>query len=80
MTLDQIEADLLRAHAEEDLTTLIQLYTRAADIKEVEGDIDAACFYLTHAYVFALQAGVADAPSLQTRLWKHGREVAPDGL
>jgi len=71
--MSDLNARLLAAHASGDASALIQLYTIAAD--EVEArDIDAACFYLTHAYVFALEAGDAACPALQARLAAHGRE------
>lgn len=68
---------LLAAHAAGDEQELVALYTEAADLFEAEGDVDAACFYLTQAYVFALQTGAADAPALQQRLFEHGREQPP---
>ncbi len=70
-TLDQ---RLLAAHARGDHGTLVALYTEAADTAEDAGRIDAACFYLTHAYVFALQEGVPAAARLHARLKAHGRE------
>ncbi len=73
MTAD-LDSRLLEAHAVGDLTALVALYTEAADLRETEGDIDAACFYLTHAYVFALQTGATEADQLRQRLWRHGRE------
>lgn len=72
-----LERRLLDAHAAGDLMALVAHYTEAADLRDAEGDIDAACFYLTHAYVFALQTGVDDADALQQRLYEHGREVRP---
>nr|WP_255596838.1 hypothetical protein [Cognatishimia sp. MH4019] len=62
---------LIAAHAAGDAGALIALYTHAAD---QAGDVDAACFYLTHAYVFALEAGAPEAVGLQARLADHGRE------
>lgn len=67
MTLD---AELLKAHAAGDGATLVRLYTQAAD---QAADIDAACFYLTHAYVFALELGLPQAHSLNARLVAHDR-------
>ena len=69
------EVALLAAHAAGDQPTLIRLYTARADQLEAAGDIDAACFYLTHAYVFALHSGAAEAHELNRRLVAHGRDA-----
>lgn len=69
-----LDAALIAAHAADDLARLVVLYTEAGDRAERAGDVDAACFYLTHAYVFALEAGDAAAEALHTRLMAHGRE------
>lgn len=58
-----LDAALLAAHEAGDRPALIALYTRAA-----EGDGPGAAFYLTHAYVFALEAGDARAMPLRARL------------
>ncbi len=63
---------LLAAHARDDRAALIGLYTEAADWAEGEDRIAAACFYLTQAYVFALERG-ADTTALRHRLIAHGR-------
>ena len=71
--MNDLNARLLAAHAAGDTSALIQLYTAAAD--QVEDQyLDAACFYLTHAYVFALELGDATCPALRARLVTHGRE------
>ncbi len=70
-TLDQ---ELLAAHSTNDFKALVALYTRAGDTCEKTGNIDAACFYLTHAYVFALQEGMSEAQMLYQRLVAHDRE------
>ncbi|GAB5433075.1 hypothetical protein [Tritonibacter mobilis] len=64
---------ILAAHAQHDLAQLVELYAIAADGKEAEGDTDAACFFLTQAFVFALEAGVARAQELNHRLVAYGR-------
>jgi hypothetical protein len=69
-----LDAALVDAHAAGDAARLAQLYTSAADAAETEGDIDACCFYLTHAYVFALTSGAAAADALHDRLLQYGRE------
>jgi len=65
-----LDAALLEAHARDDRDALISLYGRAAD---EAGDDVARGFYLTHAYVFALEAGDARAEGLAARLRKSGR-------
>ncbi len=74
---DGLERQLLEAHGRDDPKELSALYAEVADLKEAEGDIEATCFYLTHAFVFALQAGDDTALALQERLWRFGREVRP---
>lgn len=72
--MSDLNARLLAAHAAEDHAALIALYSQAAD---AAADIDTACFFLTHAYVFALEQGDARAPDLRAQLIQHGRET-PD--
>ena len=72
--MTDLDERLLAAHAAGDLPALAMLYSQAADAREASGDIDAACFYLTHAFVFALEAGDAQGPGLHARLKAHGRE------
>lgn len=66
-----LEAQLLAAHEGDDRFALIRLYTQAADITN---DLDAECFFLTYAYIFALEMGAAEAGGLHARLKAHGRE------
>lgn len=68
---DTLEAQLLAAHDIDDRYTLIQLYTQAAD---TSNDLDAACFFLTYAYIYALELGAPEAGTLHARLREHGRE------
>jgi len=71
---NSLDQQLLAAHRDDDRPTLVTLYTRAGDSHENTGNIDAACFYLTHAYVFALQQGMVEADKLRQRLIAYGRE------
>lgn len=68
---DELDARILAAHAEGDRAALIRLYTQAADMTQ---DVDASCFFLTYAYIFALEAGAPEAATLHTRLKALGRE------
>jgi len=68
VTLDD---QLLEAHEHDDRPALIALYLEAGKLAETE---DAAGFYLTHAYVFALEAGDPRAPDIKAQLVAMGRE------
>ncbi|MDW3221681.1 MAG: hypothetical protein R8G34_02145 [Paracoccaceae bacterium] len=69
--MTSIEAQLLVAHEAGDQAALVRLYTEAARVVQ---DEDARGFYLTHAYIFALEAGLAEAKGLQEELIDLGRE------
>lgn len=75
MTIESLDQALLDAHARSDFEQLIVLYTRVGEEQLSQNDIDAACFYFTHAYVFALEAGAEEANDLNKRLVEFGREV-----
>ncbi|SEK94015.1 hypothetical protein SAMN05421666_3073 [Roseovarius nanhaiticus] len=66
-----LHSRMLAAHEGPDHAALIALYTEAADSAN---DLDASCFFLTHAYVFALEAGAPQARHLHGRLARYGRE------
>lgn len=70
--MTDLDSAMIRAHDAGDLKALITLYTQAADRAET---LDAACFFLTHAYIFALEAGAFEAADLHARLIAHGREA-----
>lgn len=72
---EKLDAALIEAHLAKDSDALVALYTKAADMAEAGGDIDACCFFLTHAYVFALEAGHKDQVRLNHRLSDYGREI-----
>ena len=63
---------LIAAHEAEDNRLLVTLYSQAA---AEAADPDASGFYLTHAYVFALEAGLPEASALRARLIDMGRET-----
>lgn len=69
--MNDLDAQMIAAHEARDHAALIRLYTQAADTST---DLDAACFYLTHAYIFALAFGAPETKELHARLKKHGRE------
>ena len=73
---DLLNTALLDAHQADNKDQLIGLYTQAADQKQVAGDIEACCFFLTQAFVFALETGSSQAQNLNSRLVALGREVS----
>ena len=68
-----LERDLLAAHETGDGNALIGLYAVAADKAEASDDIDSAAFFLTHAWIFALERGDERAEALRARLASWGR-------
>jgi len=68
---DALDTRLLVAHERGDLEALYTSYARAADTAD---DVNAMCFFLTHAYVCALDAGDGRAEGFRARLVMHGRE------
>ncbi len=67
---DDLDRRLLAAHAAGDKVSLISLYAEAAEAAE---DAARAAFYLTHAWVFALEAGDPRAQEYHERLAASGR-------
>lgn len=71
-----LDAALLAAHDQQDAATLAVLYAQAAD--RLEGA--EAAFFLTQAYVWALEAGTPDAAALNRRLAARGRDDLQNDL
>ena len=68
-----LERRLLSAHEEGGAARLSGLYEEASRMVEAEGDRERAAFYLTHAWVLALEAGEPRADALCGRLRIWGR-------
>jgi len=68
--MTDLNARLLAAHAAGDKHTLVDLYAEAANTAP---DTDTACFFLTQAYVFALEIAHPATAGLKAELAKHGR-------
>ena len=62
--------DLIAAHKAGDGAAMVALYTAAAD---GAADVDEEMFFLTHAYIFALESGDPAAEALRARLRAAGR-------
>jgi len=69
---DTLDFKLLKAHARQDKSTLVDLYTKAADAAPTD---DARYFFMTHAYIFALDTNHSTAGSLFKKLKSAGREA-----
>ncbi|WP_136636949.1 hypothetical protein [Pseudooceanicola onchidii] len=67
--MSDLDHRLLSAHAGADPAVLAGLYQEAA---HATGG-DAGAFYLTHAFVFALEAGLPDAALIEADLRALGR-------
>ena len=74
MDLAELEQALLLAHQNRDQEALVMLYQNGGQTFLRQGNIDAGCFYLTHAYIYALEAGHAAAAELRDILVSYGRE------
>ena len=70
--MSDLDAALLAAHAAGDRAKLVALYAAAAEAADAP---EQAAFYLTHAYVFALEAGDPVADTLHQRLVDMGRDA-----
>jgi len=71
---EQLHTQLLAAHSCGDRPGMLRLYGRAGDLAHADGQINAACFFWTQAYIFALELGDNRAEILRDRLREHGRE------
>ncbi|MCA0870311.1 hypothetical protein LCL97_05720 [Seohaeicola saemankumensis] len=68
--MSDLEARLLDAHMQSDKRSLVSLYTEAAHQAPTP---DAAAFFLTQAYVYALETAHEDCSVLNDRLVAMGR-------
>lgn len=68
--MSDLNDTILAAHAADDGSALVALYTQAADQAP---DLDTACFFLTYAYIYALELGMPQEVALHARLAAHGR-------
>ncbi len=66
----ELDQELVAAHESGDIDALIRLYEVAADRSE---DPERAAFFLTHAWIFALEAGDPRATEYHERLVETGR-------
>ena len=73
-TFSQLDSSIRAAHAAGRLDRLAAGYAESAALYEREGEIDAACFYWTQAYIIALDAGSDSlADGMEAKLTAFGR-------
>ncbi len=70
--MNDLDDALIAAHAIEDKATLVILYAQAAAQTQ---DIDTKAFFLTHAYIFALEINHPNRDELRSQLAGMGRET-----
>ena len=68
--MQTLDDTLIAAHETSDFWALVALYEQAADVAPQR---DAACFYLTQAYVFALDTNHPARSRIFDRLKAEGR-------
>ena len=73
-TFAKLDSTIRTAHATGSLEQLAKGYAESAELYERQGEIDAACFYWTQAYVIALDAGIDGlADGMKAKLGAFGR-------
>ncbi len=71
-----LDTAIMAAHDADDRARLSALYLQAGELKLAEGDVNAACFLFTQAYVYGLDGGNDEARhAAHTHLVKHGRDA-----
>ena len=73
MTGRSLQEALLEAHAADDRLALVSLYLEAANLAAESQGIEKECFFLTHAWVFALETDHELSDDLRVRLEYYGR-------
>lgn len=74
MTTD-LDAALIAAHQQHDAPHIARLFEQAGNLEAAAGNEDAACFFWTNGYIWALEAGIPLARDLHNKLRERGREA-----
>lgn len=72
--MQDLDDEIMQAHGKDDRHRLCGLYLKAGEVKEAAGEIDAACFLFTQAYVYGLETGNEDRMKAQAKLIAYGRD------
>ena len=71
---DRLDSAIRDAHGDGRPDILAARYADGGTLYEDQGETDAACFFWTQAYVFALDAGIDDlAEAMRAKLDMFGR-------
>lgn len=71
---ERLNAMVLNAHETGDTKTLVDVYHMLGAQELAENKVDAGCFLLTQAYVYALESGDPRSGEIHQILKDHGRE------
>ena len=63
-----------KAHKENDRKNLKLLFESLGMLELKKNNIDAGCFFLTNAYIYALEESLSSAKKIHKILKLHGRE------
>ena len=74
MNADELDSGILEAWSNGDGPRLAELYAAAGNSMLASGLEDEGCFFLTQAYIIALENGLEIAAPLHAELVRHGRE------
>ena len=71
---DELNANIIAAHKQNDRNNLSLLYERLGMSELKKNNIDAGCFFLTNAYTYALEENLNSAKKIHEILKSYGRE------
>ena len=74
MNATELNSRILDAWSRGDGQLLAELYSEAGNSLLDSGLENEGCFYLTQAYILALENGLDTAAALHAELVRHGRE------
>ena len=75
--LDELNRQIIQASRTGDGDRLAELYLLAGREFIDSERINTGCFFLTQAYIFALEAGLESSREILSILIAHGRDIQP---